>query len=65
MGIILPANEDKEVYELLEDILHGVVGEKPPLVAEERAGRDRRATGISGLISRGLVTGSFFFKSNK
>lgn len=57
VGIILPPNEDKEVYELLEDILHGVVGEKPPAVAEERAGRERRTTGISGVISRGLVTG--------
>lgn len=57
MGIILPPDDDKEVYELLEDILHGVLGEKPPGIAEERAGREYRDTGISGRISRGLVTG--------
>lgn len=60
VGIILPPNEDKEVFELLEDILHGVVGEKPTAIVfqEERAGRERRATGVSGIISRGIVTGN-------
>lgn len=56
MGIILPSDADTEVFELLEDILHGVVSEKPPAVPPRRARRD--LPGVSGSISRGLVTGS-------
>lgn len=57
VGIILPADCDSQVYELLEDILHGVIREEVPL--QPKAARARRAAGISGSISHGIVTGMF------
>lgn len=60
VGIILPAEVDSQVLELLEDILHGVIQEQVPQkpIASERS---RRASGMSDSISQGIVTGKFYF----
>ncbi|XP_072386300.1 protein spartin [Diabrotica undecimpunctata] len=72
VGIILPSDADQEVFDLLESILHGIIGSTPS--AEDiRSWRERRATAqpedysryisnkiVDGahLVSRGLVRGA-------
>ncbi|KAB0804387.1 hypothetical protein PPYR_01357 [Photinus pyralis] len=66
VGIILPADADSSVYQLLEDILHGIIGEDTTLSIPRR--RTRRALGpeaeaprsVSQMISNGLATGGYF-----
>lgn len=66
IGIILPSDADASVYELLEDILHGIVGEKTTL-PEIRA-RTRRSViapepkshTFSQWISNGLAAGGYY-----
>lgn len=49
IGLILPADADDDVYELLENILHGIVNQSPI----RRASRS-----VSTKISQGIVTGN-------
>lgn len=66
VGIILPADADSSVYEILEDILHGIIGEGTTLSVPH--GRAKRALvptptapySISQMISNGLVTGGYY-----
>lgn len=61
VGIILPKDADESVYDILESILHGIVGQGTTSI-ESRAGRRRREVppGISGTISNGIVSGANF-----
>ncbi|KAF5299477.1 hypothetical protein FQR65_LT01058 [Abscondita terminalis] len=63
VGIILPSDADGSVYELLEDILHGIIGEETAL--PRIRGRTRRAAPVrprtfSEVISNGLSTGGYY-----
>lgn len=51
IGLILPSDADADVYELLENILHGIVNQSP-ITLEQRKTRS-----LSGTISNGLVNG--------
>lgn len=52
VGIILPSDADAAVYDLLENILHGIVNQYP-LDEQQKT----RKPSVSGKISNGLVTG--------
>ncbi|GLV43973.1 spartin [Carabus blaptoides fortunei] len=62
VGIILPADCDSQVYELLEDILHGIIREEVPLQPKAARARRAAAAGVSGSISNGIVTGAFYIQ---
>lgn len=55
VGLIFPEEVDDSVYELLENILQGIVTRVPEKV--KRSAR-RRDAGYSSSISRGIVTGA-------
>jgi hypothetical protein len=55
VGLIFPEEVDDSVYELLENILQGIVTRVPEKV--KRSAR-RRDAGYSSSISRGIVTGN-------
>lgn len=55
IGLILPSDADADVYELLENILHGIVNETP---------LQRPRSTFSKNVSQGLVTGNFIWISN-
>lgn len=55
VGIILPPDADSDVYDLLENILHGIVGQTPP--KERRPVSGQEEEGLGGTISKKLVDG--------
>lgn len=57
IGIILPSDADADVYELLENILHGIVSQTVPEIHP----RGRRESSISETISNSLINGSIFY----
>lgn len=59
IGIILPSDADAAVYELLENILHGIVSQTVP----EVHARARRESSIGETISNGLMNGKMFYIS--
>nr|CAD7405247.1 unnamed protein product [Timema poppensis] len=61
VGIILPEDADASVYDLLDDILHGIATRVPTGEAVmARAGRWKRSGQFSHSISQGLVKGAHF-----
>lgn len=59
VGIVLPPEADESVYKFLDDVLHGIVTQRPvPPPRKAKAARD-----ISMTISRGLVTGAQYLSS--
>lgn len=58
VGIILPPDADGDVYDLLENILHGIVSQTPPSF-KEIPHDVREQPGLSDKISKGLVNGKF------
>jgi hypothetical protein len=54
VGLIFPEEADDSVYELLEDILQGIMTRIPEKVKHSARQRD---AGYSSTISRGIVTG--------
>ncbi|CAG2053846.1 unnamed protein product [Timema podura] len=59
VGIILPEDADASVYDLLDDILHGIATRVPTGEAVmARAGRWKRSGQFSHSISQGLVKGT-------
>ncbi|XP_066999747.1 protein spartin [Anabrus simplex] len=61
VGIILPPEPDASVYDLLDDILHGVVQRVPE--PEGRAGRRRRDVESGSAFAQGLVKGAQYISS--
>lgn len=57
VGIILPPDTDADVYELLEHILHGIVGHQ---VERSDVEEVPEAESLSGKISNGLVNGAWY-----
>lgn len=58
VGIILPCDADNELYSMLEDILHGVIGERPVVIGDERENRRKREEpSIPTNISQRLISG--------
>nr|CAD7430632.1 unnamed protein product [Timema monikensis] len=61
VGIILPEDADASVYDLLDDILHGIATRVPTGEAVmARAGRWKRSGQFSHSISQGLVKGAHY-----
>lgn len=56
VGIILPPDADDDVYDLLENILHGVVSQTAQRIKRGQA-EIKEERGISDTISKGLVNG--------
>lgn len=61
IGIILPADADESVYELLENILHGIICES----TKKPSARVRRAAepfSVTKTIANGFSTGKITIK---
>ncbi|XP_054263896.1 protein spartin isoform X3 [Macrosteles quadrilineatus] len=56
VGLILPPEADISLFELLEDVLHGVVSQPPTAPPRTRTRRDNFST----TISKGIVTGAHY-----
>lgn len=62
VGIILPSDADKEVFDILENILHGIISQATEEGIEaERRRRAQKAADISSRISNGIVNSTVFF----
>jgi hypothetical protein len=62
VGLIFPEEADDSVYELLEDILQGIVTKVSRKVKRSAQQRDE---GYSSSIARGIVTGNIEVDSNR
>ncbi|XP_054263895.1 protein spartin isoform X2 [Macrosteles quadrilineatus] len=58
VGLILPPEADISLFELLEDVLHGVVSQPPTAPPRTRTRRDNFSTTISKGIVTGLIKGA-------
>ncbi|KAL3279737.1 hypothetical protein HHI36_017245 [Cryptolaemus montrouzieri] len=61
VGIILPSETDAEVYDLLENILHGIVGHQSDSNLHfNRIAESEEEQGLSETISKSIVTGAWY-----